>query len=219
MCFVWISEKTAIISLYSINWLVFIAETECVYCAVQVESLNITEFNRSLEDFNIRTHCTYICIRFVWVSKWTAVLAIGHLSAAGSGFATFAVHGTVTASLNRVGQQPVIFPLTEYLHHQWTVMIQLIFAKLEVIMPYNTKYSNRMLFELQTLVPAIFLQSMFLVWKGRTHFVDVFATPPHLLVLPCTQVGHMTSLNKRSPGSDNKKNEHESFLSRNKGSY
>jgi len=30
MCFVWISEQTAIISLYSINWLVFITETECL---------------------------------------------------------------------------------------------------------------------------------------------------------------------------------------------
>jgi len=29
---VWISEQTAIISLYSINWLVCITETECVYC-------------------------------------------------------------------------------------------------------------------------------------------------------------------------------------------
>jgi len=35
MCFVWVSEQTAIISLYSINWLVFITETECVYCAVR----------------------------------------------------------------------------------------------------------------------------------------------------------------------------------------
>jgi hypothetical protein len=39
MCFVWISEQTAIISLYSINWLVFITETECVYCAVRTESI------------------------------------------------------------------------------------------------------------------------------------------------------------------------------------
>jgi hypothetical protein len=38
MCFVWISEQTAIISLYSINWLVFVTETECVYCAVRTES-------------------------------------------------------------------------------------------------------------------------------------------------------------------------------------
>jgi hypothetical protein len=30
MCFVWISEQTAIISLYSINWLVFVTETECL---------------------------------------------------------------------------------------------------------------------------------------------------------------------------------------------
>ena len=35
MCFVWIGEQTAIISLYSIDWLVFITETECVYCAVR----------------------------------------------------------------------------------------------------------------------------------------------------------------------------------------
>jgi len=30
MCFVWIWEQTAIISLYSINWLVFITETDCL---------------------------------------------------------------------------------------------------------------------------------------------------------------------------------------------
>ena len=30
MCFVWIWEQTAIISLYSINWLVCITETECL---------------------------------------------------------------------------------------------------------------------------------------------------------------------------------------------
>jgi hypothetical protein len=39
MCFVWISEQTAIISLYSFDWLVFITEAECVYCAVRTEFL------------------------------------------------------------------------------------------------------------------------------------------------------------------------------------
>jgi hypothetical protein len=43
VCFVWITEQTAIISLYSINWLVFITETEYVYCAVRIESLNTKE--------------------------------------------------------------------------------------------------------------------------------------------------------------------------------
>ena len=43
MCFVWISEQTAIISLYNINWLVFITETECVYCAVRTGSLNAVQ--------------------------------------------------------------------------------------------------------------------------------------------------------------------------------
>jgi hypothetical protein len=37
MCFVWISEQTAIISPYSINWLAFITKTVCVYCAVRSE--------------------------------------------------------------------------------------------------------------------------------------------------------------------------------------
>ena len=40
MCSVQISEQTAIISLCSINWLVFITETECVYCAVRTGYLN-----------------------------------------------------------------------------------------------------------------------------------------------------------------------------------
>jgi len=39
MCFVWISEQTAIISLYSIDWLVCITKTVCVYCAVRNEAL------------------------------------------------------------------------------------------------------------------------------------------------------------------------------------
>jgi len=38
MCFVWISEQTAIISLYNINWLVCITETNSVYCAVRTGS-------------------------------------------------------------------------------------------------------------------------------------------------------------------------------------
>jgi hypothetical protein len=45
MCFVRISKQTAIISLYSIKWLVFITETESVYCAVRAEYLNKTQVN------------------------------------------------------------------------------------------------------------------------------------------------------------------------------
>jgi hypothetical protein len=38
---VWISEQTAIISPYNINWLVFVTEMESVYCAVRTECLNV----------------------------------------------------------------------------------------------------------------------------------------------------------------------------------
>ena len=44
MCFTWISEQTAIISLYSINWLVCVTETECVYCAVWIECIKFRLF-------------------------------------------------------------------------------------------------------------------------------------------------------------------------------
>ena len=47
MCFVWISEQTAIISLYSINWLICITETECVYCAVRTKCYVIQVYFRS----------------------------------------------------------------------------------------------------------------------------------------------------------------------------
>ena len=43
MCFAWISEQTAIISLYSINSSVFKIEAESVYCAVRTGSLNATD--------------------------------------------------------------------------------------------------------------------------------------------------------------------------------
>jgi len=45
MCFVWIWEQTAIISLYSINWLVCIREMEYVYCAVRTGSQCIIRVN------------------------------------------------------------------------------------------------------------------------------------------------------------------------------
>jgi hypothetical protein len=49
MCFAWISEQTAIVSLYSINLAVFITEAENVYCAVRTGYLNQTAIVSSLK--------------------------------------------------------------------------------------------------------------------------------------------------------------------------
>jgi hypothetical protein len=49
MCFVWILEQKVIIALYRINWLVFITDTECVYCAVRTEHWNVSQVNPSFE--------------------------------------------------------------------------------------------------------------------------------------------------------------------------
>jgi len=53
ICFVWIWEQTAIISLHNINWLVSRSETESVYCAVRTGSLNV--ILRS-------AHTVYLCV-------------------------------------------------------------------------------------------------------------------------------------------------------------
>jgi len=44
MCFVWISEQIAIVSLYNINWLVFITEIQSVYCSVRTGYLCVIPF-------------------------------------------------------------------------------------------------------------------------------------------------------------------------------
>jgi len=67
MCFVWIWGQTAIIFLYSINWLVCITETECVYCAVQTEHLT---FNNS----TFCPHSVFMC--FVWIWERTAIMSL-----------------------------------------------------------------------------------------------------------------------------------------------
>ena len=63
MCFVWIWEQTAIISLCNINSLVCITETECVYCAVRTGSLYI-----------IQVMC------FVWIWEQTAIISIYNIN-------------------------------------------------------------------------------------------------------------------------------------------
>jgi hypothetical protein len=61
MCFVCIWEQTAIISLHSINWLVFITETECVYCAVGTESWNVIQVNLVVVCFLVLVHNVWQC--------------------------------------------------------------------------------------------------------------------------------------------------------------
>ena len=69
MCFVWISEQTAIISLYNINWLVCITETQCVYCAVRTGALDVIHIitwqstSRSFPNFCLQAVlcCAVLC--------------------------------------------------------------------------------------------------------------------------------------------------------------
>ena len=57
MCFVWISEQTAIISLYNIDWLVCITETECVYCEVRTGSIICVNLSRPMANVERTIWC------------------------------------------------------------------------------------------------------------------------------------------------------------------
>ena len=72
MCFVWIWEQTAIISLYSINWLVFITE-ESVYCAVRTGSWNVTEVKFIVQDGH-GAHVAYPPMRHTHLNLHAALI-------------------------------------------------------------------------------------------------------------------------------------------------
>ena len=72
MCFVWIWEQTAIISLYSINWLVCITERECVYCAVRTGSLYTASL--TFRNSTFCPHSVFMC--FVWIWEKTAIISL-----------------------------------------------------------------------------------------------------------------------------------------------
>jgi len=82
-------KKTAIISLYNINWLVCITKTECVYCAVRTGSLYIIIYiyitllspvvticttSLTLNNSPLCPHSVFMC--FVWISELTAIISL-----------------------------------------------------------------------------------------------------------------------------------------------
>jgi hypothetical protein len=87
MCFVWIWEQTAIISLYSINWLVFVTETECVYCAVQTEFwqrsarfvmyASLTSSGQYMYH-QVNIHSVFMC--FLWIWEQAAVISLYNIN-------------------------------------------------------------------------------------------------------------------------------------------
>ena len=73
MCFVWIWEQTAIISLYSIKGRFCITYTESVYCAVRTGSLYIIQLNQTLKffpGFQIDTSCLSFRLRSLNLVKF-----------------------------------------------------------------------------------------------------------------------------------------------------
>jgi len=62
MCFVWISEQTAVISLYNINWLVCIIVSESVYCAVRNGHLTVPAGNLGIERVKYEGYWTRISL-------------------------------------------------------------------------------------------------------------------------------------------------------------
>jgi len=96
MCFVWISEQTAIISLYDINWLVCITETECVHCAVRTGCLNTIQFKFSVPNAAAPWP--------VLLNQWQFIIFSQYLSDILRDAAWWPVHSTVS-SMKRLDRQ------------------------------------------------------------------------------------------------------------------
>ena len=81
MCFVRIWEQTANISLYSDNWLVFITETVCVYCAVRtgVEIYLVLFFKKIM--VNLKSFFSHFFVSIIygpgWLSRYSDSLRTG----------------------------------------------------------------------------------------------------------------------------------------------
>jgi len=64
VCSLWISERTSVICVYSIGELVFIADTECVYCAVR--TVMPVKFCQNCQTF-----------RWLYTTAWVAWQSLG----------------------------------------------------------------------------------------------------------------------------------------------
>ena len=72
-------RKTAIISLYNINWLVCITEPECVYCAVRAKSLNfhpsyVGSLTKSWRNISWKTKQLFAYFKYVTFSLRDSVV-------------------------------------------------------------------------------------------------------------------------------------------------
>ena len=59
MCFVWIREQTAIISIHSFKQMVFVTEMECVYSAIRTEYWSVIHIDHNWLNFSVLAHNLY----------------------------------------------------------------------------------------------------------------------------------------------------------------
>jgi hypothetical protein len=81
MCFVWIWEQIAIISLYNINWLVCITEMGSVYCAVRTGYLNTwCQLQENCKRVKVASHLRSTAVQDVTTSRITQFTTHAHPS-------------------------------------------------------------------------------------------------------------------------------------------
>jgi len=66
MCYVWISEQTAFISLYSIYWLVLITETESLLRGTDWNFIYVSRYTQSLKCLIKLGMMQFLLVNFLW---------------------------------------------------------------------------------------------------------------------------------------------------------
>jgi hypothetical protein len=121
MCFVWIWEQTAIISLYSINWLVFVTEMVCIYCAVRSAHIVYrpgTDFSTSV--FPCQYHSTNVPYSaFPSVSFHQCSILSFPLSLSFHHLSTLCACGSRQGEVSSCTQGDVPVPPSKDITHSW----------------------------------------------------------------------------------------------------
>jgi len=118
MCFVWIWEQTAIISLHNINCSIFITETECVYCKVRTGSIvtvvTICTTNLTFTNSTIYPHNVFMC--FVSISEQTSIISLYSIN-----WLVFITETECVYCAVRTGSSYIIQPSGHYMYHQFNI--------------------------------------------------------------------------------------------------
>jgi hypothetical protein len=190
MCFVWISEQTAITFLYSINWLVFATETESVYCAVRTSSSYIK-------------HICFIFKGLITVTKFKAKYAVFLLHKEAVPYQKFHVFRKEHSAYTAISVASVAF---FSLQHMATISVLCVSGNLvlrQSLWPCGLRYESAAarLLGLRVRIPRrtwMYVSCRCCMLSGRGFYVGLITSPEESYRMWCVWVWSWSLENEKA---------------------